>query len=248
MGDIDSEDNSEITITYESLFEIVRLEKNRDELQKLDNDFYAKVASYIAEKQALLDKDIKQDDLFGNAEKERARLQADNIKRLAREIFERRQKKILFIALNQARTASNIVNTSSMLDTEKDFYYRVLELFKEYSVGILTQLLNGKSSNVAVKKPDNPVPKRTVAPEDENLVMPEKSSHFESDSETGVASPKNDASESSMNIMIRFLQSVPKFVGKELEVYGPFQEEDVANLPKEIVELLIKKGKAEVLD
>jgi len=43
----------------------------------------------------------------------------------------------------------------------------------------------------------------------------------------------------------RFLNSVPKFVGKELEEYGPFAEEDIANLPVEIAEVLINKGKVE---
>ena len=46
---------------------------------------------------------------------------------------------------------------------------------------------------------------------------------------------------------IRFLSPVPKFVGEELEVYGPFEEDDVANLPFRIASLLIKKGRAEEL-
>ncbi len=45
--------------------------------------------------------------------------------------------------------------------------------------------------------------------------------------------------------LIRFITQVPKFVGKELEIYGPFDEEDVANLPFEIADILIRKGKAE---
>jgi len=45
--------------------------------------------------------------------------------------------------------------------------------------------------------------------------------------------------------LVRFLHPVPKFVGRELEVYGPFEREDIANLPKEIAEVLIIKGRAE---
>ena len=45
--------------------------------------------------------------------------------------------------------------------------------------------------------------------------------------------------------IIRFLNHVPKFVGKELEDYGPFEEEDIANLPSEIADVLISKGSAE---
>ena len=45
--------------------------------------------------------------------------------------------------------------------------------------------------------------------------------------------------------IVRFLYAVPKFVGKELEEYGPFAEEDIANLPGEIADVLITQGNAE---
>ena len=38
---------------------------------------------------------------------------------------------------------------------------------------------------------------------------------------------------------------MPKFVGPELEEYGPFEEEDIANLPAEIADVLISKAKAD---
>ena len=38
-----------------------------------------------------------------------------------------------------------------------------------------------------------------------------------------------------------------KFVGKELEIYGPFKIEDVANVPVEIADILIQKEKAEAV-
>ena len=47
--------------------------------------------------------------------------------------------------------------------------------------------------------------------------------------------------------LVRFLHSVPKFVGKELEEYGPFEEEDVASLPAELADVLVRKGRAEEL-
>ena len=48
--------------------------------------------------------------------------------------------------------------------------------------------------------------------------------------------------------MVRFVHAVPKFVGEELEEYGPFEEEDVASLPAEIARILINKGRAEKID
>ncbi len=45
--------------------------------------------------------------------------------------------------------------------------------------------------------------------------------------------------------LVRFMGYVPKFVGPELEEYGPFEEEDIANLPAEVADVLISKSRAE---
>lgn len=45
--------------------------------------------------------------------------------------------------------------------------------------------------------------------------------------------------------LIRFIHTVPKFVGTDLQVYGPFEPEDIASLPDKVSDLLIKKGRAE---
>ncbi len=47
--------------------------------------------------------------------------------------------------------------------------------------------------------------------------------------------------------MVRFISAVPKFVGPELEVYGPFEPEDMASLPKKMANILVKKGRAEFM-
>ena len=44
---------------------------------------------------------------------------------------------------------------------------------------------------------------------------------------------------------VRFTKSVPKFLGSELEIYGPYEENDIASLPSKIANILIKKERAE---
>ena len=44
---------------------------------------------------------------------------------------------------------------------------------------------------------------------------------------------------------IKFLHTVPKFVGRELEVYGPFESGETEELPLELAKILIVKGMAE---
>ena len=44
---------------------------------------------------------------------------------------------------------------------------------------------------------------------------------------------------------VKFLSAVPKFLGKNKDVFGPFKEGDEAELPSKIVSILVKKGKVE---
>ena len=43
------------------------------------------------------------------------------------------------------------------------------------------------------------------------------------------------------------MQAIPQFVGDDLEVYGPFESEDISNLPTRVAEVLIKNNRAEEL-
>ncbi|WP_309491962.1 hypothetical protein [Candidatus Hecatella orcuttiae] len=60
--------------------------------------------------------------------------------------------------------------------------------------------------------------------------------------EKGEISPR--AEEGRGGVFIRFLKESPALVGADLRAYGPFEVEDVACLPPEIAEGLIKYGVA----
>jgi len=48
--------------------------------------------------------------------------------------------------------------------------------------------------------------------------------------------------------LICFLQDVEEFVGLEGEKTGPYQKGEIANIPKEIAQILIDDGKAEIVE
>jgi DNA replication initiation complex subunit (GINS family) len=52
----------------------------------------------------------------------------------------------------------------------------------------------------------------------------------------------------SKNALVRFVDSVEEFVDLDGEAIGPFQKGEVANLDKEIVQILVQDKKAEILD
>ena len=107
----------EVNITYETLFELLKREKDTADLQKLDPSFFNDFVDYLNEKKKLL---VKEDTLFSYDEKKKVEKQIDNAKRIIKEIYERREKKILGIALTKSRSKSSVIDTSSLLENEKN--------------------------------------------------------------------------------------------------------------------------------
>ena len=204
------EEAKEVNITYEALFELLKREKDATDLQKLDPNFFNDFVDYLNEKKNMLN---KEDTLFSYEEKKKIERQIDNAKRIIKGIYERREKKILDIALTKSRTKSDIMDTSSLLEHEKRFFDEIVKVLNNFRSEVISHIIDGKyTSKIIIEKEDK-----------EN----------------------NEKKVSKDTKLVRFLYSVPKFVGKELEEYGPFEEEDIANLPTEIAKVLIDKGRVE---
>lgn len=199
----------EVTITYETLFELLRREKNKDELQKLDQEFFQNLLSYLKDKTTT----SEQKSIFDDSAMNEKQLQ--NIKKIIKELYDRREKKVIQIALNKSRTNSKLIDTNNMLEEEKKMYEQFVEIMCVFRKGILQNIFEGKIPEVQLEK------------------VQEKQQETE-DSQTDTK-------------MIRFKGAVPKFVGKDLEIYGPFETEDVANLPIEIADILVNKERAELM-
>ena len=56
-----------------------------------------------------------------------------------------------------------------------------------------------------------------------------------------------EVSKPSELILVRFVQDVPQIIGVDLKTHGPFKAEDIASLPKENAEALIKQGLAKAI-
>lgn len=206
--------DNNVNITYETLFDILRNEKNREELQKLEPSFFEDLIQYMKEKKELLSQDDGSE-LFSDIEKEKTAKQIENIKKLVRQLYERREKKIINLAMISSRTSS-LLDDSALLKQEKELFNLLLSVLNQARVGILLNILRTKNPEIKLEQPEKEIEKK--------------------------AEPKPKRSGT---IMIRFIHAVPKFLGSELEIYGPFEEEDITNLPVEIAELLISKERAE---
>ena len=128
------------------------------------------------------------------------------------------------MAIDKSRTKTNLIDTSVLLKEEKVMFEAMTSLFDNYREAVLFSVLNEKIPFTQGLESFN-LAKSTI-------------SEFKSASEP----QKKDTK------LVRFMSHIPKFVGPELEEYGPFEEEDIANLPNEIADLLIGKGKAEEIN
>jgi len=207
-------DEKEISVSYETLFDLLKREKERAELQKLDENFFQYLVEFLKEKDNLL----KQSSDESVEEKRNSERQIENIKKLLIDLYGRREKKISGLALDKSKTKSTIVDTGTLLKEEKQFFDDLVNLFDMYRQGILFNVLGYKLPVIEEKKEIS----QAEVPKKEEVKKNKK--------------------------LIRFMNAVPKFVGEELEEYGPFEEEDIANLPIKIADLLVSKGRAEEIN
>ncbi len=233
-----------MSLTYEELFELLRRERNSEDLQTLDRNFYKELVEYFQEKQKVLDDKSEEAEMFASSEKEKVKVQLENAKKIAKEFIERREKKIIILALNKSRTKSDIIDTSALLDVEKEFFHQASKLFDSYRQSVLEKVSNmeyPKFGNEDVSKY-----KHEEESEEPKTGMNEEKGMTDEIKE--LENEKNDTEteeEKDRRLEVKFKSSIPKFVGKNEEVYGPYEEEETAELSEEIAQILIKKGRAE---
>lgn len=240
-----AEQSSRISVTYEALFDLVIREKSRDELQSLSPNFFAELVNYLNEKRSMLG-------VLSADEKERASRQLQNINRLIRELYDRREKKIINLALARSRAGADITDTSPLLAEEKAIFDSLVSQLDLFRNAVLNSLLEAKTPSLDSQ--DRQARAEALAAASRIISSPATSAisgtsfgaHSSGRGEdAGAVTAAAATSENNTTKLIRFLHPVPRFVGRELEVYGPFDQEDVANLPREIAEVLITKGRAE---
>ena len=73
-------------------------------IQELDSLFHEKLVNYIKDKKEILSSQEKKDSIFTPIEVTKTRKQIDNIKKIIREIYEKRESKIVQLSLMNSRS------------------------------------------------------------------------------------------------------------------------------------------------
>src|SRR3989338_8438290 len=255
MAETPSKQEKELCISYELLFEILRREKNREDLQQIEPDFFGLVFDYLNTLYAELRQmhEDSHNDPQVDDEIEKTQLKIQNLKKMVRDLYSRREKKIGGLAGMRSRTQQSIVNTSLLLENEKrlfDALVVLLETHKGEQLGVLAGTVGGNAGNAGSVGNTGNVENSITATNKLPLNM---SAGVEPSRSVPVALETFKISEPIPEVKptvpslvsVRFLSVVQKFVGPSLEIYGPYQEGDTAALPAVVASILIEKQKAE---
>ncbi|HSU73252.1 MAG TPA: hypothetical protein VLJ21_05385 [Candidatus Binatia bacterium] len=226
MEDTTVTSQKEVALTYEKLYELLRREKNREELQALDVQFYTQLVVYLGEKDRTYSDTGTKNDLFSISERDRLHSELQNIRRLVKDLYERREKKVLDMALNRSRTNANIVDTTNLLPAERALFDQLVSTLDLFRHGIYGNV-------IALREPQLS-PGFTSA-----------SSFTPAPSHPAPSVPGSlESSPAKSHRTLRFLQQVPQVVDAHLEPYGPFAINDTALIPSEIADIWIEQGAA----
>ena len=199
---------AEELITNEKLYEILRKEKTKSELQEIDPEFFNLVKSYIKEKRSITQAQKEKISIFSKFDIENTKKQLETTRKLLTELFEKRQQKIIQLASICSRTNPENNDIDTNIPSEKLLFSKIFEILTEDRI-----------SNLLILTDPDQISKKT---KDINIT-----------------------SEEQKNKLLRITNPIPRFVGLDQEIYGPYDEEEVANLPQDIAKVLISNKRAE---
>jgi DNA replication initiation complex subunit (GINS family) len=211
----------EIKVTYETLFDLLRREKGRNELQELDKSFYEDVSMYLTEK----NKTLKISSSRG--EKEKIKIQLKNIKKILKELYELREKKIISLASSKVRTSSNLIDTGKLISKEKELFKEACDLFSKYKTEILEKITQ-ENQNEHEYEPE----------------YRETKEKLEEKPQEKKEEKKEDTADNSI-IKIKVIHNLPRFLGIDKKIYGPYEQGDETEMPLATAKLLLDKKRAE---
>ncbi len=138
-------------LTFETLYNILRKEKTIVELQELEKSFYQDINNYQKDKEKVLETQpspiIKK--------------QLENTRRVIEELYEKREKKLIQLAISNLKTKEP--NIENILPEELELYQKILKILKETKRQILkTENIEKnieKKSDLLTIRLKQPIPK-----------------------------------------------------------------------------------------
>jgi hypothetical protein len=209
--------SKEVVLTYETLYEFLRKEKSREELQKLDESFLKDTLNYSREKQQAYDDNLTKNDIFSQSERDKLHIQISNIRKILKDLYDIRERKIVNMAINRSRTNTQVIDTGNLHSQEQAMFGSLHAVLSQYRTGILHRMLELREPDVLPLV----LPLPTDEPKEE---IPAPLPH-------GIKK-------------IKCLDNIEQIFDEEFTPYGPFQLEQEIELPGILADILVSQGKA----
>ena len=216
-------------INYKTLRRIQQSERQSPTLTHIDPFFYKELSRYLQKLQTRLDQEtIPQKQMLLHEE-------LQNIKKIAQNIYEHREKKIILAAISKARGGSPALK--NMVKEEKTFFTKILELIFDARDVIFEQ----KTDNIKTQKKHEEIQEKS-----EPVIKKEES-------ETSISSEKKQETESlekptkNTNPIIRIVKEIPQFVGTDTKTYQ-IRKGDILSIPPDMAKMLEKRHVAQKLN
>ncbi len=148
-------------------------------------------------------------------------LEVENAKKLLEDIINRRQKKIVLSALSTVRGQ---LPPSNLTDEERKFFDDIVNSLKSFKNN-MEERFRSYEEIVEEKVEEAKKSIEDLKPKEEKIEKP-------------VIKPNG-------KLLVKILTDLPRFVGSDMQAYGPLKTGDVITLPEEIGKLLVTRKIAE---
>lgn len=195
-------------VKYEDIRRHQRMERNAPNLSSVDGEFYIELAEFVKECKEKYSTSSSSEDLRA----------LENTLKIARDIFERREQKLLMKSLQCVRTGEP--SDGVLPKQECELLDALMKTLRENRQEFERALQGGTAPAKQVQH-INDIPK--------------------------INSGSTENREDLNNVLVRILKKIPKFVSADLKEYGPYDSNEIVKLPLREVELLSSKNFIEVI-
>ncbi len=201
-------------IEYKTLRKIQEMEKNSPVLTELKSYFYDKLNKYLKHLENRLKSESSQQKQILLKD------EIQNIKKIATNIYEQREKKIILAAVTKVRGGNP--DLSKMIDIEENLFNSILNL-----------MLNSR--------------KKFLEDKTEEFVEPESSKKNEKEKDDEKkqepSEKEHNLKEKNINPIVRITENIPEFIGTDEKKYN-LRNNDIVSIPEDMSDMLVSRGVA----
>jgi len=199
---------NENEINYKNLRKIQQIEKESPTLTKIESSFYTALSDYLKYLDSRLEKESSPQKQMLLKE------EVQNTKKIATNIYEQREKKIILAAISKARGGEP--DLKNLVGVERNLFDSILQMM----IQTREELLNKKTRE---KEEEEKTVEFSVEPKAENKKQE-------------IITPKQQ----NINPIVMVAKDIPEFIGTDAKKYN-LRKGDILSLPKDMSDTLSKR-------